>query len=975
MKPIGGSNTRITCAKKFQCMTAALAVSAGTLFAADPIVKNVAKPDTAEPPNAYYGGNREPLLASPLIELPFGSIKPQGWLRTQLELERDGFTGHLTEISDFCNPENNAWLSPEGLGNHGWEEVPYWFRGFAALAYVLDDKELVKQAQPWIEAMIASQNEFGYFGPQANLYAPVQPAVPGTLLTTPDGAPGLLGEYFADPDLKTLKATRVDPMIDFDWAENPPMEGMPKEQWSARWTGFITVKSTGDYTFSACSDDGARLWVNNEPLIDNWKFQAPLTISAVRPIHLEAGKKYPVKFEYLQLGGGAVARFSWKVPGATYKPGFLAPDFMPNMSMLFALRAYYDYSGDKRILDLMTRYFNWQLSVPDNKFFAAGWQFPRNGDNMDSVYWLYNITGDKKLLELAEKLMRTGAPWTTGKVEGGHNVDYSQGFRKPGQFYIQSKDPKHLTAAYGNYDSLHDIYGQVPGGMFGGDEFARPGYTDPQNAIETCGVVDMMLSQEILLRVTGDLTWADRCEDIAFNTLPACFTPDMKALRYLTSPNQVNSDKRSKYPVFADGGEMQVMDPYSHRCCQHNSGMGWPYFVQNLWQATPGNGICAVMFAPSTLSAKVGSGTKVTITESTRYPFEGAVNFAIDTPTSVKFPFYFRIPGWSDTPTVTINGKPVAIEGKPKSLVMIDRSWSNGDRITVSFPLEVKVKTWEKQKDSVSVNRGPLTFSVKIAEKYSPYRPDRKWAAWEIMAGSPWNYGLVLDPSAPEKSFKVVTKPWPTDDQPFKWNQAPVELLAKAKEIPDWTENYWGTIDVLQRGPIKSSQKLETISMIPMGAGRLRVSQLPRIGDGPEAKAWVPFQEPIASSTHPATPMAAMWDGIVPTSSKDRSVPHFSWWPEANSEEYVIWKFDQPKTISQSEVYWYIDEDSTTTPEWWKLYSRQGDKWVEIKTAGTPGLEKDKFNVVTFRPVKTTAIKLVTKLAGRSGGISEWKVN
>lgn len=946
-----------------------------SLHGAEPMLKDVERPDISLARNAYYGGNREPLLPSPFVQLPFGSIKPQGWLRTQLELERDGFIGHLTEISPFCDPEGNAWLNKEGLGANGWEEVPYWFRGFAALAYVLDDKELVKQAQPWIESMIASQTEFGYFGTQANLFAPIHPPVPGALLTTPDGKPGLRGEYFGDIDLKQLKATRVDPMIDFDWAEEPPMDGMPNQQWGARWSGFIAVKETGDYTFSAYSDDGARLWVNDELLVDNWKFQAPLTVSAAKPVHLEAGRKYSVKFEYLQLGGGAAARLSWKMPGAVYQAGTLAPDFMPNMSMLFALRAYYEYSGDKRVIDLMTRYFHWQLSVPDKKFFAGGWQFPRNGDNMDSVFWLYNLTGDPKLLELNEKLMRTGAPWTSGKVEGGHNVDYSQGFRKPGQFYVQSKDPKHLEAVYGNYDTLHDIYGQVPGGMFAGDELIRPGYTDPQNAIETCGAVDMMLSQQMLLRVTGDLTWADRCENIAFNTLPACFTSDLKAVRYLTSPNQVNSDKRSKYPILANAGEMQVMDPYSHRCCQHNSGMGWPYFAQNLWQATPGNGLCAVMYAPNILTAKVGDGTQVTITEDTRYPFDGMVNFAIATPKSVEFPLYFRIPAWSANAEFTLNGKMMKVDAKPKSLVVMNRIWANGDKVEIRFPMPVTVKKWEKQKDAVSVERGPLTFSVKIAEKKVPYRPERKWAAWELMAASPWNYGLVLDKGQPGTSFEVVTKPWPADNQPFQWDQAPIELKAKAKRIPQWTENVWGTIDALQASPIQCAGPVETIAMIPMGAGRLRVSQLPVIGTGPDAKPWMPFQEPDSSATHPATPMSAMWDGIVPKTSDDRSVPHFAWWPESNSEEYVIWKFDAAKTISKTAVYWYIDEDSTTTPEWWKLYYKSGDEWIEMENTSPYTLEKDHFNEVSFTPVTTTAIKLETRLGGRSGGISEWQIH
>ena len=107
--------------------TMSLNVIGGTATAEDRVTV-VERPDVSRK-NDCYAGNREPLLPSPLIKLPIGSIKPKGWLRKQLELEADGFTGHLTEISGFCHKEGNAWLSPYGEGGASWEEVPYWFRG------------------------------------------------------------------------------------------------------------------------------------------------------------------------------------------------------------------------------------------------------------------------------------------------------------------------------------------------------------------------------------------------------------------------------------------------------------------------------------------------------------------------------------------------------------------------------------------------------------------------------------------------------------------------------------------------------------------------------------------------------------------------------------------------------------------------------------------------------------------------------
>jgi DUF1680 family protein len=260
--------------------------------------------------------------------------------------------------------------------------------------------------------------------------------------------------------------------------------------------------------------------------------------------------------------------------------------------MLYAYRFYYEYSGDPRILELMKRFFHYELSLDDAKFFRGGWGVSRNSDNMDMVYWLYNRTGDRKLLELGEKLMRTGQSWMD-RIGGGHNVQISQGFRTPAVFYQQNKDPRFLEITDSNWNALYTQYGQVPGGMFGGDEFARPGYGDPKQAIETCGAVEMMFSEQMLFRITGDLKWMDRCEDIAFNTFPATMTADDKALRYLTSPNQCNSDARSKAPSLTNDGEMQVMDPRNHRCCQHNVGVGWPHFIESLYSATPDCGLSA----------------------------------------------------------------------------------------------------------------------------------------------------------------------------------------------------------------------------------------------------------------------------------------------------------------------------------------------------------------------------------------------
>ena len=79
-----------------------------------------------------------PLQRLMLEKLPAGAIEPEGWLLRQCELQRDGLNGHLGEISAWLDKNNNAWLV-EG-GDRGWEEVPYWLRGYSHLAYLLKDE-------------------------------------------------------------------------------------------------------------------------------------------------------------------------------------------------------------------------------------------------------------------------------------------------------------------------------------------------------------------------------------------------------------------------------------------------------------------------------------------------------------------------------------------------------------------------------------------------------------------------------------------------------------------------------------------------------------------------------------------------------------------------------------------------------------------------------------------------------------------
>ena len=425
-----------------------------------------------------------------------------------------------------------------------------------------------------------------------------------------------------------------------------------------------------------------------------------------------------------------------------------------------------------------------------------------------------------------------------------HNVNIAQCFRTPAQYYLLNGDEKYLKATYDNFNIVREHFGQVPGGMFGGDELSRPGYDDPRQGIELCGVVEHMNSDEHLLRITGDTFWADHIENITFNSFPATVSPDFKAVRYLTGPNMVVSDSETHWPGIANNGPFLNFNPFSSRCCQHNHAQGWPYFTENLWMATPDNGLAAVIYSPSMVNAKVGDNTNISITNKTNYPFSDDLIFKITADKSDLFPIYFRIPSWSKKPKLLINGKTINTPIEAGKFIKINRKWSNGDIVKLVLPKDISVKKWEKNHNSVSVNYGPLTFSLNIQENYVEKLSDKtaigdsrwqddadtdEWPTYEIYPDSDWNYGLILDDNL-DNTFEVVQREWPEDNFPFTNDSAPILIRAKARKIPEWKmDKTTGLVGELTDSPVESDEIDEIVELVPMGGSRLRISSFPVI--------------------------------------------------------------------------------------------------------------------------------------------------
>jgi hypothetical protein len=366
-------------------------------------------------------------------------------------------------------------------------------------------------------------------------------------------------------------------------------------------------------------------------------------------------------------------------------------------------------------------------------------------------------------------------------------------------------------------------------------------------------MVEQMNSDEHLLRITGDIFWADHAEDVAFNTYPAAATEDFKALRYITSPNMVQNDSKNHHPGIDNRGPFLMMNPFSSRCCQHNHAQGWPYYAENLWMATPDDGLAAVLYVENEVTAKVGNGIEIVIQETTNYPFEEEIRFKLSASEKVVFPWYFRIPGWCGQAEILVNNEKIDIKPLPRKFVRIEREWADGDELILKVPMALSLRTWKKNHNSVSVDYGPLTFSLKIKERYEKLESDKtaigdskwqkdadtqSWPSYEIYPDSPWNYGLILDQENLKNSFEIHWKNWPEDNFPFSVSAVPISMSAKGKRIPQWKIDEYGLCGELKDSPVASNEPTESIELIPMGAARLRISSFPVIGSGPEAVQW-----------------------------------------------------------------------------------------------------------------------------------------
>ena len=358
-----------------------------------------------------------------------------------------------------------------------------------------------------------------------------------------------------------------------------------------------------------------------------------------------------------------------------------AENIWPLILMNEAVLTWYEYTGDRRFLEMLLRRFRQLDSLNLSDFLAydnkaapsagdpqewerqleqptktgtAGhyyWARIRGGDLFNVLFRLYGMTKDPMCLSLADKVFaKTMIPSRFWKHETGyaamwcniHTVNFAERFPYGTLYSRRSGNEAHRQMGDYWYDLHMQMWGQMPRGAYAAGEQFKPGQTDPNQAFESCSISELTRSFCLMGETTGERKWGDRAEDIVFNYTSAISTPDMRELHYINSPNIIALSASEPYNFYNNRGHV-AYSRYAYRCCQCNGMLSLPLFAENLVQRGKDGELVVFLYAPN--RGKADFGGEVEWELATKYPFrEQAV---LKVKAAKKIAVKLRIPGWA----------------------------------------------------------------------------------------------------------------------------------------------------------------------------------------------------------------------------------------------------------------------------------------------------------------------------------------
>jgi DUF1680 family protein len=624
--------------------------------------------------------------------------------------------------------------------------------------------------------------------------------------------------------------------------------------------------------------------------------------------------------------------------------------------------AHYQATGKRTLLDVALKSAGLldQTFGPGKMSIWPGHQITEMG-----LAKLYRVTGDQRYLNLAKFMLDERGP--DGSKGSGRTYNQSQAkvvdqteavghAVRATYMYSGMADVAALTgdAAYLNaIDKIWDnvvskkIYITGGVGAVGAGEAFGANYELPNMTAynETCAAVGNNFWNYRLFLLHGDAKYIDVMERTLYNGLISGVSLDGKTFFY---PNPLESN-----------GQHQRSPWFGVACCPGNITRYLPS-VPGYTYGQAGDTLYVNLFVGSTSEIKMDSGHSVNITQETRYPWDGAVKMIVNPDQTGKMTIKVRIPGWarnepvpsdlyrfadtnSEPVTIKVNGKsaPVKID---QGYVSLDRTWKKGDTIDLNLPMPVRrvLANSEVAADTgrVALQRGPIVYAAEWADN-----PNGK-------------VRNVILPDAAKLSSE------------FKPDLLGGVTVVKAKA--------YGLAYDAQGKLVKSEEELTAIpyaTWANRGRGQMVV--------------WIPSNEanakptpwPTVATTSKVTVSGrknprAINDGEEPAASNDPS-SYFDWWPTKGTTEWAEYKFEKSATISETQLYWFDDtgRGEVRVPTSWRVLYKDGDEWKPVENETPYGVQKDKYNVVSFKPVTTDGLRVEVVMQKEwSAGIQKWKV-
>ncbi len=534
---------------------------------------------------------------------------------------------------------------------------------------------------------------------------------------------------------------------------------------------------------------------------------------------------------------------------------------------------YYDLTGDARAIKLVRRILDYADRVRDSKDNTVI-EPARLGMLLSFGYWYYNQTGDSDLPALLERYTEncvedwrnyfahfpedpkyfvqfpdetTEKPHEPPDQWTSQGVDVNQAIQYPFQHYLMSMDEADKDSVLEGMVNLDEAYGQV-GGRWSGDEW--PANTDPTQGTELCDIEELLFSLEKNFEILGDPAFADRIEQLNYNSFPGTCTPDMWAHQYDQQSNQVLVSLAERHWHWNDHTANIYGFSPNLECCLANMHSPWPRHVQSMWMATADADLVAATYGPCHLNAKVHDGSSVEIIEQTDYPFSDRIRFVFHTEKPCSFPIYFRIPSWARHAELAVSNDSNLRHPKAGTFFKIKRVWKPGDVVTLNF--NFKVRTENRKNNAVAIAWGPLYFVLRIGESFQSIPLDVPHSDsvvpappgcvnWQITPATDWNYALSIDRNNPQVAMTVnhpTSMPFAQKGESVKragakeflpWEEdVPIVFKVKARQVPAWRMNGANAGEV-PSSPVSTDFPETLVELIPYGCSRLRIAEFPTV--------------------------------------------------------------------------------------------------------------------------------------------------